>query len=50
VYDSSVGHGGAGVGILGMRERATALGGTLHAQASAGRFRVIADLPYRRGA
>jgi signal transduction histidine kinase len=37
-----------GVGILGMRERATALGGTLQAQRSGERFRVVAELPYRR--
>ena len=41
--------GAAGVGILGMRERATGLGGTLHAHRSGGRFRVVAELPYRRG-
>lgn len=40
----------AGVGILGMRERATALGGTLVAQRSGERFRVVAELPYRRSA
>ena len=44
------GSGPAGVGILGMRERATALGGTLQAQRSGERFRVVAELPYRRGA
>ena len=38
----------AGVGILGMRERAMALGGTLQAQRSGDRFRVVAELPYRR--
>jgi signal transduction histidine kinase len=37
-----------GVGILGMRERATALGGSLQAQRSGERFRVLAELPYRR--
>jgi signal transduction histidine kinase len=37
-----------GVGILGMRERATALGGTLDAQRSGELFRVVAELPYRR--
>jgi signal transduction histidine kinase len=37
-----------GVGIAGMRERATALGGTLETQRSAGRFRVVAELPYQR--
>jgi signal transduction histidine kinase len=39
-----------GVGILGMRERATALGGTFEAQRSGRRFRVVAELPYRRSA
>jgi signal transduction histidine kinase len=45
------GNGGAtsGVGIAGMRERATALGGTLQVQRSGARFRVVAELPYRRG-
>jgi signal transduction histidine kinase len=33
-------------GIVGMRERANLLGGTLAAEASNGRFRVRADLPY----
>jgi signal transduction histidine kinase len=42
--------GSAGVGILGMRERVAALGGTLHAQRSGRRFRVVAELPYRRNA
>ncbi len=43
------GNGGAsGVGILGMRERATGLGGTLQAHRSNERFRVVAELPYRR--
>jgi signal transduction histidine kinase len=37
---------GQGVGILGMRERARALGGTLRAERSGDRFRVIAELPY----
>jgi signal transduction histidine kinase len=37
-----------GVGILGMRERATALGGTLEAKRSDEYFRVVAELPYRR--
>jgi signal transduction histidine kinase len=35
-----------GVGILGMRERAAAAGGTLIARPLAGGFRVDADLPY----
>jgi signal transduction histidine kinase len=39
-----------GVGILGMRERATALGGTFTASPSEGGFRVTAELPYRRDA
>jgi signal transduction histidine kinase len=39
-----------GVGILGMRERATALGGSLQAQRNGERFRVVAELPYRRSA
>jgi signal transduction histidine kinase len=42
------GNGRAGVGILGMRERSTALGGTLEAERSGERFRVIAELPYHR--
>jgi signal transduction histidine kinase len=42
-------NGKPGVGILGMRERATALGGTLLARRSGERFRVEAELPYRRG-
>jgi len=37
-----------GVGILGMRERAAALGGTLDARRAGDRFRVIAELPYSR--
>jgi signal transduction histidine kinase len=44
------GNGGPGVGILGMRERATALGGTLRADRSGERFSIVAELPYRRGA
>jgi signal transduction histidine kinase len=36
----------AGHGIVGMRERATLLGGTLAADASNGSFRVQAHLPY----
>ncbi len=39
---------GRGVGILGMRERAIALGGTLDVGGFATGFRVSADLPYRR--
>jgi signal transduction histidine kinase len=41
------GHG-CGVGIVGMRERATALGGTLEVGPNGDGFRVIAELPYRR--
>ncbi|MHB8659523.1 MAG: sensor histidine kinase [Solirubrobacteraceae bacterium] len=40
-------HSFDGVGILGMRERATALGGTLQANRAGERFRVVAELPYR---
>jgi signal transduction histidine kinase len=39
-------NGRPGVGTLGMRERATALGGRLQAQSTGGRFRVVAELPY----
>jgi signal transduction histidine kinase len=46
---TSAGNGRAsGVGIVGMRERATALGGTLNANRSGERFRVVAELPFRR--
>jgi signal transduction histidine kinase len=38
-----------GNGIVGMRERATLLGGSLEAAASNGRFRVRAHLPYGGG-
>jgi signal transduction histidine kinase len=41
---------GRGVGIAGMRERATALGGTLAAGPCSRGFRVTAELPYCRGA
>lgn len=42
------GHTGrSGSGIMGMRERAVALGGTLDAGIDGGRFRVAAELPYR---
>jgi signal transduction histidine kinase len=40
---------GAGTGLIGMRERAAALGGDLSAARSAAGFRVEAALPYRRG-
>jgi signal transduction histidine kinase len=41
---------GHGVGIAGMRERATALGGTLEAGPCPRGFKVSAELPYHRGA
>jgi signal transduction histidine kinase len=43
------GNGEAGVGIIGMRERVGALGGSLAAGPSAAGFRVEAELPYTRG-
>jgi signal transduction histidine kinase len=39
-------NGGTGHGIVGMRERAQLLGGTLEARSLDGRFRVRARLPY----
>ena len=39
---------GAGVGVIGMKERAAAVGGALHATSSADGFRVAAELPYSR--
>jgi signal transduction histidine kinase len=39
---------GGGHGLVGMRERAGILGGTLAAGASNGVFRVHAQLPYER--
>jgi signal transduction histidine kinase len=39
-----------GVGLQGMRERATTLGGTLSAEPSPEGFHVLADLPYRHSA
>jgi signal transduction histidine kinase len=41
---------GPGVGIVGMRERATALGGQLEAGPCPAGYRVRAELPYRRSA
>jgi signal transduction histidine kinase len=38
----------AGVGIMGMRERAVTIGGTLEARSIGGGFRVEAHLPYLR--
>lgn len=44
------GHNAAsGTGILGMRERAVALGGTLDVGSEEGRFCIAADLPYGAG-
>ena len=43
------GHNGAGAGLIGMRERAETVGGTLRAASSPDGFRVAAELPYRRG-
>ena len=40
----------AGVGIVGMTERASAVGGTLQAGPLADGFRVDAELPYARSA
>jgi signal transduction histidine kinase len=42
------GAGGVGVGVIGMQERAGAVGGTLRAASSPDGFRVVAELPYRR--
>jgi signal transduction histidine kinase len=39
-----------GAGIVGMRERAAALGGSLEAGMVAGRFRVAAELPFASAA
>jgi signal transduction histidine kinase len=39
---------GTGVGIVGMKERAAAVGGALRATPSPDGFRVAAELPYRR--
>jgi hypothetical protein len=39
-----------GVGMLGMREGATALGGTFEAGPCRDGFRIVAELPYRRNA
>jgi signal transduction histidine kinase len=45
---SNGGSSGAGVGLIGMQERAAAVGGTLRAAASPDGFRVAVELPYRR--
>ncbi len=39
---------GSGVGVIGMQERAAAVGGKLRAASSPNGFRVAAELPYRR--
>jgi signal transduction histidine kinase len=41
---------GLGIGIIGMKERATAIGGAVRAGPSRLGFRVAAELPYRRRA
>jgi signal transduction histidine kinase len=48
--DGSDGAGADGIGIVGMRERALAIGGTLEASRTGDRFRVAAELPYRSAA
>src|SRR6266536_2517215 len=48
IQSHNVNGGAPGVGILGMRERATGLGGTLQTHLSGERFRVVAELPYCR--
>jgi signal transduction histidine kinase len=45
---SSNGGDGVGVGLIGMKERAEAVGGMLQAAPSEHGFRVAAELPYRR--
>ena len=48
---SATGNGsgtGRGVGLIGMRERAASVGGSLTATAAPEGFRVAAELPYRR--
>ena len=55
ISNSTNGHGAgetgtAGYGILGMRERAALLGGSLDAGARGGRFQVTARLPYAAAA
>jgi signal transduction histidine kinase len=44
---STTGHHGGGHGLVGMRERATLVGGSLDAARANGAFRVHAHLPYR---
>ena len=43
------GEGAGGLGIVGMRERAALLDGTLEAHRDSGTFRVSARLPYSGG-
>jgi signal transduction histidine kinase len=45
---TSNGSNGSGVGLVGMQERAAAVGGTLSAARVPDGFRVAAELPYRR--
>jgi signal transduction histidine kinase len=45
---TSNGSAGAGVGVIGMQERAAAVGGALRAASCPDGFRVAAELPYRR--
>jgi signal transduction histidine kinase len=42
------GGAGAGVGVVGMKERAAAVGGSVEATPCDGGFRVVAELPFRR--
>ncbi|MGH9248729.1 MAG: sensor histidine kinase, partial [Acidimicrobiales bacterium] len=42
----ATGHHGGGHGLMGMRERATLVGGSLDAGRANGAFRVHAHLPY----
>jgi signal transduction histidine kinase len=46
---AAIGRPGGGHGIIGMRERAHLLGGSVEATAHDGRFRVRAQLPYTEG-
>jgi signal transduction histidine kinase len=46
VPDAGAGRTSGGHGLIGMRERATLLGGSLDAERSGGTFRLRAHLPY----